>query len=56
MKYKADGAGLLKEKYQQLKLLDLSSEDVKTVKKGKQNFIFNPGLTTQHLYIQLMKM
>ncbi|WP_369405048.1 TolB family protein [Piscibacillus salipiscarius] len=40
MKYKADGAGLLKEKYQQLKLLDLSSEDVKTVKKGKQNFIF----------------
>ncbi|TFB24027.1 S9 family peptidase [Filobacillus milosensis] len=40
MKYKADGAGLLKEKYQQIKLLDLDSEDVKIIKSGKQNFYF----------------
>lgn len=44
MKYKADGAGVLEEKYQQLKCLNLENEEVKTLKKGKQNYIFQGWL------------
>lgn len=44
MKYKADGAGVLKEKYQQIKLVDLENEETKTIKEGKQNYIFQGWL------------
>ncbi|MFC0014617.1 MULTISPECIES: S9 family peptidase [Allobacillus] len=38
MKYKADGVGLLEESYQQVKLLDIDSEEVNTLLSGHQNF------------------
>ncbi|MDQ0160668.1 S9 family peptidase [Alkalibacillus salilacus] len=40
MKYKADGAGLLKRKYQVIKRLNLETEDIETIKEGEQNFTF----------------
>ncbi|MET3682276.1 dipeptidyl aminopeptidase/acylaminoacyl peptidase [Alkalibacillus flavidus] len=40
MKYKADGAGLLKRKYQVIKLLDLNTKAIETVKQAEQNFVF----------------
>ncbi len=38
MKYKADGVGLLKESYQQIKILNLDTEESETVLKGHQNY------------------
>ncbi|MGM8216384.1 S9 family peptidase [Bacillaceae bacterium W0354] len=40
MKYKADGAGLLEEKYQQIKMLNIKTEETTVIKSGKQNFFF----------------
>ncbi|GEN45093.1 S9 family peptidase [Alkalibacillus haloalkaliphilus] len=40
MKYKADGAGVVEEKYQVIKLFNFDREDVETIKQGEQNFIF----------------
>ncbi|RPF55833.1 S9 family peptidase [Aquisalibacillus elongatus] len=49
MKYKADGAGVLKEKYQQIKLLDLENEEVEVLKEGNQNFIFQSWIDEKTL-------
>ncbi|MDQ0350795.1 dipeptidyl aminopeptidase/acylaminoacyl peptidase [Alkalibacillus filiformis] len=40
MKYKADGAGVVEEKYQVIKLFNIEHEEVETIKQGEQNFIF----------------
>jgi len=40
MKYKADGAGLIDLKYQQLKLYDLESEETTVILEGQQNYLF----------------
>ncbi|WP_411842901.1 prolyl oligopeptidase family serine peptidase [Salinicoccus sp. HZC-1] len=38
MKYKADSAGLLKEKYQSVKSIDLESRETRTLLSGEENF------------------
>ncbi|WP_188205963.1 S9 family peptidase [Alkalibacillus aidingensis] len=47
MKYKADGAGVLEEKFQQIKLLDLNNEEVEVIKQGKQNYAFQTWINDQ---------
>ncbi len=38
MKYKADSVGLLKEKYQMVKAIDIGTKEVKTLLSGEENF------------------
>ncbi|WP_017187305.1 TolB family protein, partial [Alkalibacillus haloalkaliphilus] len=49
MKYKADGAGVIEEKYQVIKLFNFENEEVEAIKQGEQNFIFQTWLNDSQI-------
>ncbi|PKR78786.1 peptidase [Halalkalibacillus sediminis] len=51
MKYKADSAGLLEVKFQQIKLLDLESEESEVLLQGEKNYIFQTWLSDGKKFI-----